>query len=91
MGHYTLRASPDTVKTQQEEKDNTNLRKRVLNATISGNGLSSSAQRDQIYTTDGRIERLSIDGGKLDVENSPAVIRNIRSVDGFERDVQVKK
>ena len=58
---------------------------RVNNATIFGNGLSSSAQRDQIYTTDGRIERLSVDGGKLDVENSPAVIRNIRSVDKAER------
>ena len=64
---------------------------RVLNATISGNGLSSSAQRDQIYTTDGRIERLVVDCEKLDVKNSPAVIRNVRNVDGFERDVQVTK
>lgn len=64
---------------------------RVNNATIKENGLLSSVQRDQIYTTDGRIERLVVDCEKLDVKNSPAVIRNVRNVDGFERDVQVTK
>ena len=58
---------------------------RVSNATIIGNGLPGSSPRDQIYTTGGRIERLAVDGGKLDVKNSPAEIRNVRSVDKADR------
>lgn len=59
---------------------------RVNNAVISGNVIPSSGQRDQIFTTGGRIERLSVDGGKLDVKNSPAIIRNVRSVYKADRE-----
>ena len=59
---------------------------RVNNAVLSGNAISGSGQRDQIFTTGGRIERLSVDGGKLDVMNSPAVIRNVRSVYKADRE-----
>lgn len=58
---------------------------RVKNAIISGNDISGLTQRDQIYTTGGWIEQLIVDGGKLDVKNSPAEIRNVRSVDKAER------
>lgn len=58
---------------------------RVNNAVLSGNAISGSGQRDQIFTTGGRIERLAVDGGKLDVKNSPAVIRNVRGVDKADR------
>lgn len=59
---------------------------RVNNAVLSGNAISGSGQRDQIFTTGGRIERLAVDGGKLDVKNSPAVIRNVRSVYKADRE-----
>lgn len=59
---------------------------RVKDAVISGNDIPGSGQKDQIFTTDGRIERLAVDGGKLDVKNSPAVIRNVRSVYKADRE-----
>lgn len=64
---------------------------RVNSAILSGNGLSGSSPRDQIYTTGGRIERLAVDGGKLDVENSPAEIRNVLSVVDADREIQEKR
>lgn len=54
---------------------------RVKDATISDNTIIGASSDDQIYTTDGRIETLTVKGGRLDVKNSPAKIRNVRRVD----------
>ncbi|MGI6122878.1 MAG: hypothetical protein ACOYIG_01650 [Acetivibrionales bacterium] len=58
---------------------------RVKDATISDNTIIGASSKEQIYTTDGRIETLTVKGGRLDVKNSPAKIRNVRSVDNEER------
>ena len=57
---------------------------RVKNAEISENSLTDLSKKDQIYTADGRIEKLTVKGGRLDLQNSPAVIRNVRRVDNEE-------
>lgn len=53
----------------------------VKNSSITGNIVPSSQQREQIYTTGGQIEKLNIKGDKLDVKNSPAVIRNVHRIE----------
>lgn len=58
---------------------------RVKDATISDNAIIGTSSNDQIYTTDGRIDTLTVKGGRLDVKNSPAKIRNVRRVDNEER------
>lgn len=64
---------------------------RVKNAIVLGNDIPGSDHRDLIYTSEGRIERLVVEDGKIDIKNSPAVIRNVRRVDGAGREVQEKR
>ena len=52
---------------------------KVKESNISGNLLLGPPKREQIYTTGGQIEKLSVDEGKLDLKNSPAKIRRINS------------
>ena len=58
---------------------------RVRDANISENKLSGTTAKEQIYTTGGRIERLTVKGGRLDVQNSPATIKNVRRLDNEDR------
>lgn len=51
---------------------------RVKNAEISENTLNDLSKKDQIYTADGCVEKLTVKGGRLDLQNSPAKIRSIR-------------
>ena len=54
---------------------------KVNESNISGNRLLGPPKRERIYTTGGQIEKLNIQGDKLDVKNSPAVIRNVHRID----------
>lgn len=49
----------------------------IKNSNISGNVVLDKSKREQIFTTDGHIEKLIINGGNLDIKNSPAVIKKV--------------
>lgn len=69
---YTIRIS--------DYLDNT-VQWKVNNAKIIGNVTLESTQREQIYTTGGQIENLTIEREKLDVNGSPANIRKLKMVE----------
>ena len=52
---------------------------RIRNSDISGNEVLDKSKKEQIFTTDGHIDNLIIEEGKLDLKNSPADIRRISS------------
>lgn len=55
---------------------------KIKNAHISGNSILNSLLKEQIYTTGGSIERLTINEERMDVKNSPAEIKKIISNGG---------
>jgi hypothetical protein len=79
---YNIHSDDDILYTTRISgyRDNTEDWK-VKKSNISGNVLLGLQRREQIYTTGGQIERLSVKGGKLDVKNSPAKIRRFQRVD----------
>lgn len=50
-------------------------------ANISGNKLNNSSKKDQIYTTGGQIDKLTVVASEIDIANSPAKIREVFSKD----------
>lgn len=50
---------------------------KIKNAIISGNNIPGSTNKEQIYTTGGSIDKLSVKGERVDVKNSPAKIKTI--------------
>jgi hypothetical protein len=52
---------------------------KIKNAIISGNVLYDSSKREQIYTTGGCIDKLIVEEEKMDINNSPAVIKNVNN------------
>lgn len=55
---------------------------KIKNAYISGNSILNSSLKEQIYTTGGSIERLTIKDERMDIKNSPADIKKIISNGG---------
>lgn len=51
---------------------------KIKNANISGNNIPGSTNKEQIYTTGGSIDKLSVKGERVDVKNSPAKIKTIQ-------------
>lgn len=52
----------------------------IKSSNISNNVIHDSLKKDKIYTTGGNIEKLTVKGGKVDVKNSPAVIKDVKVV-----------
>lgn len=52
---------------------------RVRNSRVTGNVLLGPSRRVQIYTTGGNIDNLTVEEGKMDIKNSPAVIKRVLS------------
>ncbi len=78
---YDLKTEDSTLYTVRISGYNDNTAEwKVKNSNIMGNVVLGSQKREQIYTTNGQIERLNVKGGKLDVKNSPAKIKKVRTL-----------
>lgn len=64
---------------------------RVNSSNIYGNVVLGGLKGEQIFTTGGHIERLTVDEGEMDLKNSPVVIRDARRLDGTRIVVQGRK
>ena len=53
----------------------------IKKSNISGNAISDQTKREQIFAIGGHIDRLTVQGEKMDIKNSPAKIRNVQRVD----------
>ncbi len=52
----------------------------IKNSNISGNAISDQTKREQIFAIGGHIDRLTVQGEKMDIKNSPAKIRSVQRV-----------